>query len=92
MTIFDAAGNEIGTMKEDSMGKALLRRLIPLGTLFPQRFDFEIPGQAPIQLYQLFNPIFRRLQVRIPPEHPIDRRLVAGLAILVSAIEGRQNR
>lgn len=90
-TLFDPSGNEIGKLVEDSAGKALLRRFIPMGALFPQKFHIETAGASqPVTLRQKFNPFIRRLVVDIPPSHPFDRRFVAGVALLIAAIEGRQ--
>ena len=41
---------------------------------------------------QKFNPIIRKLVVNIPPSHTFDRRYIAGLAIVVAALDGRGQR
>ena len=84
-TINDASGNPYAQLIEDSI--AILRRLIPL---IPAKYHFEIPGQPEILMQQRFNPFVKRTDVMIPPGHPIDRRVVAAVALLSSAIEGRQ--
>jgi spore maturation protein SpmA len=38
---------------------------------------------------QMFNPFIKKLVVNIPPNHPLDRRSIAGLAIVIAAIDGR---
>ncbi len=70
---------------EDSI--AILRRFIPL---IPAKYHFEITGHPPILMQQRFNPFIRRTDVMIPPGHPLDRRVIAAVALLSSAIEGRQ--
>ena len=83
--LLDTEGNQYGELIEDSI--AILRRFIPL---IPAKFHFEIPGHAGITLHQQFNPIIKKTLLTIPPGHPMDRRMVAAIALLNSAIEGRQ--
>ena len=87
--LLDAAGNEVGMLIEDSMGYALARRLL-LGILLPKKFHVEIGGGAEfVTMRQMFNPFIKKLVVNIPPSHPLDRRFIAGLAIVIAAIDGR---
>ena len=83
--LLDAQGNEYGELVEDSI--AILRRFVPF---IPAKFHFNVPGQPEITLHQRFNPIIKKTDVFIPPEHTLDRRLIAAVALLNSAIEGRQ--
>ena len=86
--LLDAAGNEIGMLIEDSMGYALARRIF-LGIL-PKKFHIEIGGGGEfVTMRQMFNPFIKKLVVNIPPSHPLDRRFIAGLAIVIAAIDGR---
>jgi hypothetical protein len=76
---------------EDSAGMALVRRFIPFGALVPQKFHIDVAGASqPVTLRQKFNPFIRRLVVDIPPGHPLDRRFIAAIALLIATIEGRQ--
>ena len=87
--LLDAAGNEIGMLIEDSMGYALARRIL-LGILLPKKFHIEIGGGSEfVTMRQMFNPFIKKLVVNIPPSHPLDRRFIAGLAIVIAAIDGR---
>ena len=87
--LLDAAGNEIGMLIEDSMGYALARRIL-LGILLPKKFHIEIGGGGEfVTMRQMFNPFIKKLGVNIPPSHPLDRRFIAGLAIVIAAIDGR---
>ena len=87
--LLDAAGNEVGILIEDSMGYALVRRIF-LGIL-PRKFHVEIGGVAEfVTIRQMFNPFIKKLVVNIPPNHPLDRRFIAGLAIVIAAIDGRR--
>ncbi|MDC3290309.1 hypothetical protein OAU85_00575 [Candidatus Poseidoniaceae archaeon] len=83
--INDPAGNPYATFVEDSI--AILRRFIPF---IPAKYHFEVVGQPEILMQQRFNPLIKRTQVSIPPGHPLDRRVIAAVALLSSAIEGRQ--
>jgi len=86
--LLDVEGNQYGELIEDS--NALLRRLIPLGGLIPAKYHFEIPGNNGITLHQQFNPFIKKSLITIPQGHPMDRRMIAAIALLNSAIEGRQ--
>ena len=83
--LLDVEGNQYGELIEDSI--AILRRFIPL---IPAKFHFEIPGYEGITIHQQFNPIIKKSLLTIPPGHPMDRRMVAAITLLNSAIEGRQ--
>ena len=86
--ILDAEDRPIAQLKEDSTGMALLRRF--LTNLIPQSFHLENGGGRPIVFKQRFNPFIYKLEVEIPDGATLDRRLVFGTAVLISAIEGRQ--
>ena len=87
--LLDASGNEIGMLIEDSMGYALARRVL-LGMFLPKKFHIEIGGGTEfVTMRQKFNPFIKKLVVNIPPNHPLDRRFIAGLAIVIAAIDGR---
>ncbi len=88
--LLDAAGAEIGTIIEDSMIMALVRRF--LTNIIPQGFT-ALAGQTEVATYkQNFNPFVSKLDVKLNPsahEH-IDPRLLLAGGILLGAIEGRQ--
>ncbi|MEM8710563.1 MAG: hypothetical protein AAGG01_06395 [Planctomycetota bacterium] len=81
--VLDENDAPIGRLEEDSMGKAMARRF--LSNLIPQSFDLG----SGVQFKQRFNPFIYKLEVRIQ-ETDIDPRLVFGVAVLIAAIEGRQ--
>ncbi|HJM87010.1 MAG TPA: hypothetical protein QF433_02200 [Candidatus Thalassarchaeaceae archaeon] len=85
--ILDANGNEYAEFVEDS--NAILRRFVPF---IPAKYHFSIQGQHDIMMAQRFKPIILKTDVMIPQGHPIDRRVVAAVALLNSAIEGRQKQ
>jgi uncharacterized protein YxjI len=86
--LLDPQGNQYGELIEDS--NSLLRRFIPLGGLIPAKFHLEIPGNNGITLHQQFNPFIMKSLITIPPGHQMDRRMIVAIALLNSAIEGRQ--
>jgi hypothetical protein len=87
--VLDAGGGMLGTVQEDNPTMALLRRF--LSNLIPQTFNLQGPRGGVAELRQRFNPIVYSLEVSVPPDIGIDRRLVFAAAILIAAIEGRQD-
>ena len=86
--LLDSEGKLIGVLEEDSLGYALARRTF-LGIL-PKKYTLTTIGiNVPITMRQKFNPIIKKLIVNIPPEHPFDRRYIAGLAMVIAALDGR---
>ena len=86
----DAGDREVGFIREDSMGLALLRRF--LTNLVPQRFDVEVMGRTVATVRQDFNPFVLKLTVDFSqdPAGLLDRRLGLAAVLLLCAIEGRQ--
>lgn len=87
--LLDAYDQPLAQLREDSAGMAFLRRF--LTNLIPQTFHIDDGGGPPIRFSQRFNPFVYRLDVTIPPSATLDRRLIFGTAVLIAAIEGRQN-
>jgi hypothetical protein len=86
----DAGDVEIGAVREDSLGRALVRRFVMHA--FPQTFHATI-GEVRVATYrQHFNPIVQKLDVDFRPDDAdrLDRRLGLAAAVLLCAIEGRQ--
>lgn len=84
---------EIGRIIEDSQGMALVRRFVPFGNLVPQTFHVERGDGTTVAIFRgHFNPFVYRLGVRIlvEDEH-FDDLLLLGSAVLLAAIEGRQD-
>ena len=87
--LLDAQGTEIGVLMEDSTAYALARRLL-LRILLPKKFSVMIEGlNEVVTIRQMFNPFLKKTVVNIPPNHPLDRRFIAGLAIVIAAVDGR---
>lgn len=86
----DASDQEIGLVREDSMGLALLRRF--LTNLVPQSFDIQVMGQKVATIRQNFNPFVLKLTVdfTLDPTGLLDRRLGLAAVLLLCAVEGRQ--
>ena len=89
--LLDSEGQNIGVLEEDSLGYAIARRTF-LGIL-PKKYTLHTIGSnVPITMRQKFNPIIKKLVVNIPPEHPFDRRYIAGLALVIAALDGRGSK
>lgn len=92
--LLDANDQPIGTLREDSTFRALLRRFIEAAAfLMPQAYHVEVGGSPACLLKQRFNPIIFKLDVDFTPDQGIrlDRRLGLAAAVLMAAIEGKQN-
>jgi uncharacterized protein YxjI len=89
--VLDAGDQTIGLLFEDSIGLALLRRLL-LGSLLPQNYDLTIGETRAADLRQRFNPFQYTLDLdlSVDPVKRLDPRLGIAAAILLAAIEGRQ--
>ncbi len=90
--IFEDAAGEVGEIREDNLLLSLIRR--HLSNLIPQTFHATCNG-APVAVYkQNFNLFVPKLRVTIDPaaDGAVDRRLLLAAGILLSAIEGRQQR
>ena len=82
----------VGTLIEDNMGLAMLRRLV-LGSLLPQDYDVLVNEQRVMDLKQRFN-IFRYelvLDFSHDTTRALDHRLGIAAGILLAAVEGRQD-
>jgi hypothetical protein len=90
--ILDVHGNVIGTIQEDNMWLALVRRF--LTALVPQHYDVAaVDGTLVAEGDQFFNPFMYKLRLRM--HHAgrtgiIDPRLILAAALLLAVIEGRQ--
>ena len=93
--ILDVNDEEIGTLTESgSGGLALLRRLGGFGTLImPQTFSVDVNGQQVASFRQRRNPFIAKvdLDFSMDSQQVLDRRMGIAAAILIGAIEGRQN-
>ena len=87
--LLNGEGDLVGKLEEDSLALALVRRF--LTPLVPQKFHLKSPdGREQCRLQVHFNPFIYRLSVKVSPDCAIDRRLVFATAVLIAAIEGRQ--
>ncbi len=90
--ILDPWDRPVGILQEDSQGRALLRRFL-LGSLLPQDYDLLINNTRVADFKQRFH-LFRYemdLYLHENTQGWLDPRLAICLAILLAAIEGRQN-
>lgn len=88
--ILNTAEQEIGIIREDSLILALIRRF--LTTLIPQKFEGTVQGRPVCFFSQNFNPFVVKIKLdySMDVNRLLDRRLGIAAAILLCAIEGRQ--
>lgn len=88
--VLDVNDNVLGKLFEDSMGLALLRRF--LTGLIPQNYDLLFGETRVADYKQNFNPFAYQLNIDFSMDiaHQLDRRLGMAAAILLAAVEGRQ--
>ncbi len=84
------SGEQIGTIKEDSVILALLRRLV-VGWLLPQEYLGRIGASLVCRFRRNFNPFVSKVTLDFTPDVGglLDRRLGIAAAILLVAIEGK---
>ncbi|MBI5962955.1 MAG: hypothetical protein HY863_05730 [Chloroflexi bacterium] len=89
--ILDVGDNVIGSLFEDSMGLALIRRF--LSNLVPQNYDITMGTDRVADLKQNFNPFTYELNLDFSMDihHRLDRRMGIAAGILLAAVEGRQS-
>ncbi len=85
--ILGPSGEVIGSMKEDRMLFAILRRFF--SNLIPQQFVLRIGDRQVGTFRQRFNPF--RLSYDVEMGEGLDPRVGVAMMVLVLAIEGRQN-
>ncbi len=90
--VLDEDDSQVGTIKEDSTGLAMLRRFANLGAWIPQKFHLRHEnGDELAQFRTHFNPFIHRMTVTVYPDCPLNPLLVLAAGVLLIAIEGRQN-
>ncbi|HEX2989246.1 MAG TPA: hypothetical protein VHO49_01150 [Anaerolineales bacterium] len=90
--VLDASDNVIARLFEDSIGLALLRRLL-LGSWLPQNYDIAMGETRVADLKQRFN-LFRYemdLDFSMDPSSRLDRRIGIAAAVLLATVEGKQS-
>ena len=87
----DNNDKQIGTIKEDNLALALVRRL--LINIIPQTFTAEINGTKVCTYVQSANPFVSKVRVEYTREADglLDRRLGIAAGLLLCAVEGKQN-
>jgi uncharacterized protein YxjI len=88
--IMNAFDQEIGSIKEDNMMLALIRRFV-VGFI-PQTFEGEINGSHVCTFKQNFNPFVSKITLDFSQDinRLLDRRLGIAAAVLLCAIESKQ--
>ncbi len=90
--VLDAGDNVKGLLFEDSMGLAILRRLV-LGSWLPQNYDMTFGEVRVADLKQNFNLFSYELNLDFSMDagHLLDRRMGIAAGILLAAVEGKQS-
>ncbi len=89
--ILDPNDQVVGTIREESMALAVVRRFIQIASLFlPQKFEAQMNGERVATFRQNLNPFVKKLFVDFEPDSDLDHRLGLAAAVLLLAIEGRQ--
>ncbi len=88
-SIMNSGDREIGTVKEDNLALAIVRRAVGI---VPQSFTAELNGRQVCKYSQNFNPFVFKLNIDFSEDREslFDRRLGIAAGILLAAIEGRQ--
>ncbi|WP_194858252.1 hypothetical protein [Myxococcus sp. AB056] len=88
--VLDANDQEVGKIEEDSMMLALVRRF--LTALIPQSFTGTIGLNQVLAFHQRFNPFIQKIDLdfSMDTDRQLDRRFGIAAAVLMCAIEGRQ--
>lgn len=92
--LFGPADEPVATIKEDGSALSILRRLHPvMGVVAPQAHHVEVGGLPIVRFQANRNPFVQRTTVTMldGAEQSVDPRLSLASAILITAIEGRQN-
>lgn len=87
----DANDQEIGLIQEDHLLLALIRRFVT--NLLPQTYHGTVGGKPVCIFKQHFNPFVMKITLDFTPDPQglLDRRLGLAAAVLLCAIEGRQD-
>ena len=89
--IMNTEDQEIGFIKEDSVALALVRRF--LTNLIPQTYYGKVNEEQVCLFKQNFNPFVMKINLDFSMDKKglLDRRLAIAAAVLLCAIEGKQN-
>ncbi|MBM9548321.1 hypothetical protein JWG40_14930 [Leptospira sp. 201903074] len=89
--ILDTKDQVIGSIDEDSVFKAILRRF--LTNLIPQTFFISLGNKQVGLLKQTFNPFVPQFNIdfSLDATNALDRKLGIAIVILLQIIEGRQS-
>jgi len=91
--ICDSEDVEIGLIREESQFKALVRRIIDIPFLMPQKYDVLMSDEPVATFKQGINPFVQRLRLDFSgdTQNLLDPRLGIAAGVLIAAIEGRQS-
>lgn len=89
--VLDVNDQAIGMLFEDSVGQAMLRRLL-LGSLLPQNYDMTLGDRRVADLRQRFNLFSYQMDLDFSMDtaRTLDRRMGIAAATLLAIVEGKQ--
>lgn len=88
-TFFSEHGEEIAKLTEKSVLRAFVSRFI---SFFPQSYVIRDDTGVIAIIEQKFHPFLLKYTLKFKKPHPqVDRRLIIAMAIMLCAIEGRQD-
>lgn len=87
--ILNENDQEIGSIQEDCMALALVRRFVC--KMIPQEYLCSINGQPECKYKQNFNPFVMKIHVNFTTANQVDRYLTMAGALLLCAIEGKED-
>jgi uncharacterized protein YxjI len=90
--VLDVGDNVVGLLFEDSVGLALLRRLLA-GSLLPQNYDVTMGADRVADLKQRFNLFAYQLDIDFSMDmsRKLDHRIGIAAGILLAVVEGKQS-
>lgn len=90
--VLDVGDNVVGLLFEDSVGLAILRRLIA-GSLLPQNYDITMGADRVADLKQRFNLFAYQLDIDFSMDmsRRLDHRIGIAAGILMAVVEGKQS-
>ena len=93
--ILDNLDNEVGAIKEDTLGLAILRRVLAdfIFNPIPQKLLGEVNGTPVLAFKQNFNPFVYKIELDFSSDVRglLDRRMGLAAAVLLCGIEGKQS-
>lgn len=91
--VYDESGAEIATLQEDSVLRAMARRLVDSAAAFmPQKLHLrDTSGREVARFRQHFNPLVFKIGIAVlEDDDQLDDLMLIAIGVVAAAIEGRQ--